>query len=103
MGLKDTLKNMFSNVGGMYQSTYAQPKDDNAANRAGEKLGSAIKNFNKYIEKGLADVVFSNPPYMKESVVNKNIVKAISRHDKSLPINDLCRLRRFFCTSRCHT
>ena len=57
-----------------------------------EVINDDIKNFNKYIEKGWADVVFSNPPYMKESIVNVNVVKAKARHEQSLPLHELCNI-----------
>ncbi len=56
-----------------------------------EIINDDIENFNKYIN-GQVDVVFSNPPYMKESVVNENEVKSIARHDKTLPLERLCYL-----------
>ena len=49
-----------------------------------------IKNYKKYISQGSVDVVFSNPPYMKEDTLNSNVVKAIARHEKYLPIDELC-------------
>lgn len=55
-----------------------------------EIINDDVENFNKYIKKGCADVVFSNPPYMKENVMNENKVKAIARHDETLPIEKLC-------------
>ncbi len=55
-----------------------------------EVIHDDITNFDKYMAKGSVDVVFSNPPYMKEKVVNESKVKAIARHDQSLPIEKLC-------------
>ena len=55
-------------------------------------INDDILNFGKYIKNGEIDVVFSNPPYMKESQQNENSVKAIARHDKSLPIDKLCKV-----------
>lgn len=56
-----------------------------------EIINDDIKNFNKYLTKHV-DVVFSNPPYMKEDVLNENDIKTIARHDKKLPIDELCSL-----------
>lgn len=53
-----------------------------------EIINDDISNFNKYINN--VDVVFSNPPYMKENVMNENSVKAIARHDQNLPVEKLC-------------
>ena len=55
-----------------------------------EIINDDIKNFKKYLENGWADAVFSNPPYMKEKVMNVNSVKAISRHEQNLPVEKLC-------------
>ncbi|MBQ8909298.1 MAG: methyltransferase [Clostridia bacterium] len=50
-----------------------------------------VDNFNKYFDAGSADVVFSNPPYMKDDVShNDNVVKDVARHDSTLKIDKLC-------------
>jgi len=50
-----------------------------------------IKNFKNHLISGNADVVFSNPPYMKgDATRNENSVRDISRHDSFLPIDVLC-------------
>lgn len=54
-------------------------------------ISDDAKNFKDYID-GYADVVFSNPPYMHESSLNKNDVKSIARHDSTLPLADLCKI-----------
>ena len=55
-----------------------------------EVICDDVKNFGKYIEKASVDVVFSNPPYMKSGLEQKEDVRAIARHDKTLPIEMLC-------------
>lgn len=54
-------------------------------------INDDIENFKKHICREV-DVVFSNPPYMKEDVLNANDVKSKARHDKSLPIEKLCQV-----------
>lgn len=53
-----------------------------------------VRNFNKYIEKGSIDVVFSNPPYKRQGSAqdNQNLSKAIARHEKYLPLHDLVKV-----------
>lgn len=50
-----------------------------------------VRNFNQYFPRESFDVVFSNPPYMSSEGANKNLVRSNARHDKSLPIDDLCK------------
>ncbi|MBE7074117.1 MAG: hypothetical protein E7379_03395 [Clostridiales bacterium] len=63
-------------------------------NNLNEKLvaiNDDIANFDKYIKSGEIDVVFSNPPYMKEDISrNQNQVRDIARHSSYLPIQTLC-------------
>ena len=56
-------------------------------------INDDVRNFKKYIESGSADVVFSNPPYKKEGAAekNENVSKAIARHEKSLPLDELAK------------
>ncbi len=50
------------------------------------------RNFDHHCQKESFDVVFTNPPYMLSTVaLNDNDVKAKARHDKTLPIDDLCQ------------
>jgi len=63
-----------------------------ALNNLNEKISlinDDVLNFNKYIEKGKVDVVFSNPPYMLGGNENKNIIRDKARHEKSLPLKKL--------------
>ena len=57
-----------------------------------EVICDDIKNFEKHVGKKKFDVVFSNPPYMKEDVLNENTVKANARHEKTLDIKSLCKI-----------
>lgn len=50
-----------------------------------------VRNFKQHLKDEKFDVVFSNPPYMKESTINQNKVRAIARHDENLPMEDLCK------------
>lgn len=52
-----------------------------------------ILNYKKYIESGSIDVVFSNPPYKRDGscLLNENESKKIARHEKYLPLKDLCK------------
>lgn len=50
-----------------------------------------VQNFAKYIKKGGVDVVFSNPPYMKEIESDKENIRELSRHDNLLKIDELCK------------
>ena len=70
-------------------------------------INDKIQNYRKYIEFGSVDVVFSNPPYKKEGacLYNQNESKMIARHEKYLPIEELCKCvgdmlkfgGRFYC------
>lgn len=53
-------------------------------------INNDVKNFNKYLAKESVDVVFSNPPYKNSTFFNENESKAIARHEKFLPLHDLC-------------
>ena len=55
-----------------------------------EVIHDDIVNFEKYIQKGGVDIVFSNPPYMKEKIVGPNKVRTVARHESSLPLETLC-------------
>lgn len=55
-------------------------------------ISDDVKNYKQYLEPESIDVVFSNPPYMKNnSQRSKNPVKDLARHDESLSITELCR------------
>ena len=55
-----------------------------------EIINDKIQNYDKYFKRGDFDVVFSNPPYMVTSENDKDDVRALSRHDKTLPMEELC-------------
>lgn len=57
-----------------------------------EIINAPIQDFEKYIQKGSINVIFSNPPYMKinnQSLINLNEEIAISRHEIKLNLHDL--------------
>lgn len=55
-------------------------------------ISDDVRNFKHHFKSECFDVVFSNPPYMQSNVaVNENPVRAVARHDKSLPLDDLCK------------
>lgn len=58
-----------------------------------EVFNENILNYRKYIEFGSIDVVFSNPPYKRDGSceLNENESKRIARHEKYLPLKDLCK------------
>ena len=58
-----------------------------------EVINDKIQNHKKYVENGSIDVVFSNPPYKREGscLVNENESKMIARHEKFLPLDELCK------------
>ena len=50
------------------------------------------RNFKHHYKSESFDVVFSNPPYMHSNVaINENPIRSIARHDKLLPMDDLCK------------
>lgn len=53
-----------------------------------------VKNFRKYLKNESVDVVFSNPPYKKDGSAkfNENQSKTFARHEKNLPLKDLCNI-----------
>jgi tRNA1Val (adenine37-N6)-methyltransferase len=54
-------------------------------------INDDVENFKKYIDAGAVDVVFSNPPYMRDDVShNENDVRDVARHDRLLKIDKLC-------------
>lgn len=57
-------------------------------------INDDVRNFKKYLACGSVDVVFSNPPYKKEGAAakNENESKAVARHEKSLPLQDLAKV-----------
>lgn len=57
-------------------------------------INDDVKNYKKYISNGEIDVVFSNPPYKKDGAceLNENESKKIARHEKFLPLADLCKV-----------
>lgn len=52
-------------------------------------INDDILNFNKHLQKGEINVVFSNPPYMLGGDENKNVIRDKARHEKSLPLEKL--------------
>ncbi len=51
-----------------------------------------VRNFKQHFEGESFDVVFSNPPYMRNDIARgKNPIKDKARHDEMLPIGDLCK------------
>ncbi len=58
-----------------------------------EIIEDKVQNYCKYIKKVSVDVVFSNPPYMKESKKGgENSVREKARHDNLLKIDELCEV-----------
>ena len=50
-----------------------------------------VANFKQYLKQGIVDVVFSNPPYMRDDIShNENKTRDIARHDGALKIDTLC-------------
>lgn len=57
-----------------------------------EIVSDDARNFKHHFKSESFDVVFSNPPYMQSNVTgNAKSVRDIARHDKTLPIDDLCQ------------
>lgn len=57
-----------------------------------EIVSDDVRNFKDHCKRESFDVVFSNPPYMKSDIsLNEKPARAIARHDKRLPIDDLCK------------
>ena len=57
-----------------------------------EIVSDDVRNFKHHFKPETFDVVFSNPPYMTSSTTqNADDVRNIARHDKFLPIDDLCQ------------
>lgn len=50
-----------------------------------------VQNFEKYIKKESVDVVFSNPPYFKETNFAQNDVKKIAKEEICLSLQDLVK------------
>ena len=57
-----------------------------------EIINDDVKNWQKHAKNEKFDIVFSNPPYMSEDVLNQNSVKAKARHDETLDIDSLCKI-----------
>lgn len=55
-----------------------------------EIINDKIQNYAKHFKSGEFDVVFSNPPYMVTTANEKEDVRSLSRHDKTLPVEELC-------------
>ncbi|MBE7075556.1 MAG: methyltransferase domain-containing protein [Clostridiales bacterium] len=51
-----------------------------------------VKNFEKYISAGSVDVVFSNPPYFKETNFVQSKVKKIAKEEVCLPLEILTKV-----------
>lgn len=56
-----------------------------------EIIEDKVQNYNKYIKKGEIDVVFSNPPYMKQIQGGQENTRELARHDNLLKVQDLCK------------
>lgn len=57
-----------------------------------EIISDDVRNFKQHFSAESFDIVFSNPPYMTSNTTqNKDDVRNIARHDKYLPIDDLCQ------------
>ena len=68
-----------------------------ALNDLSEKItfvNDNVQNYKKYFGDGSFDVVFSNPPYKREGSAkdNKNLSRAIARHEKNLPLDVLAKI-----------
>ncbi len=48
-----------------------------------------VKNFNKYLQKNSIDVVYSNPPYFKQTNFSQNPVKKIAKEEICLSCEEL--------------
>ncbi len=57
-----------------------------------EIIADDVKNFDKYIEKGKFEVVFSNPPYFKTTNFVQNEVSKIAKEEVSLSLEDLVKI-----------
>lgn len=53
-----------------------------------------VQNFDKYVKKESVDVVFSNPPYFRETNFPQNEVKKIAKEEICLPLNELVKTAR---------
>lgn len=79
------------------QKKYAELAEDNArTNGLSDKYTSVCNDLNEVkniFDCGFADVVVSNPPYMKTTYGKKNISeeKMIARHEVSCNIDDVCK------------
>ena len=56
-----------------------------------EVINDDIKNFEKYVKKEGADVVFCNPPYFKVTNFPQSEVKKIAKEEVSLPCEELVK------------
>ena len=57
-----------------------------------EVVSDDAREFKHHFKPETFDVVFSNPPYMHSNVaLNEKPVRSIARHDRTLPIDDLCK------------
>lgn len=64
-------------------------------NNLGEKIEiiqDDVKNHKKYIKNGQIDVIFSNPPYFKETNFTQSEVKKIAKEEVCLSCDDLCKV-----------
>ena len=79
-----------------------------ALNNLQEKItlgGDDVKNFKKYIRPASVDVVFSNPPFFKETNFKQSEVKKIAKEDACLKVETLAEVAskmlkeggNFFC------
>lgn len=51
-----------------------------------------IKNFERYIKRNSIDVVFSNPPYFKETNFNQSQTRKIAREEVKLNCEEICQI-----------
>lgn len=90
---KNKLKKIFAFE---LQAPMAQLCEKNVAlNNLGEKIEIVqddVKNHKKHIKNGQIDVVFSNPPYFKETSFAQSEVKKIAKEEVFLSCEDLCKV-----------
>lgn len=55
-------------------------------------INDDIKNYEKYISKASADIVFSNPPYFKETDFEQSKIKKIAKEEVKLNCKQLVEL-----------
>lgn len=79
------------------QEKYAKLSEYNAElnnlNKQYTSINCDLKEIRNYFKSGYADIVVSNPPYMKITYGKKNISeeKSIARHEVCCNIDDVCK------------